>query len=111
MSCTKQTECIVIQNKYGGNGNFYFEWDRSNGLNSSNLQLGTGSVSEEIYNQYDIGDTYCIEELMLQFFYKIKNMQYYEAIILISSKNEKYWLGKLGNDNLYDYSWNVPCIY
>ena len=57
--------CIIIQNKYGGNGNFYFEWDRSNGLNSSNLQLGTGSVSEEIYNQYDIGDTYCIEELML----------------------------------------------
>ena len=48
-----------------GNGNFYFEWDRSNGLNSSNFQLGTGAVSEEIYNQYDIGDTYCIEELML----------------------------------------------
>ena len=38
-------------------------------------------------------------------------MQYCEAIILISSKNEKYWLGKLGNDNLYDYSWNVPFIY
>ena len=70
MSCTKQTECIVIQNKYVGlevhvfEGS-HFEWDRSNGLNSSNLQLGTGSVSEEIYNQYDIGDTYCIEELML----------------------------------------------
>ena len=56
---------IVIFDKYEGNGNFYFEWDRSNGLNSSNFQLGTGAVSEEIYNQYDIGDTYCIEELML----------------------------------------------
>ena len=65
ISCTDQTECIVIFDKYEGNGNFYFEWDRSNGLNSSNFQLGTGAVSEEIYNQYDIGDTYCIEELML----------------------------------------------
>ena len=29
------------------------------------MQIGTGSVSEEIYNEYEVGDVYCIEELML----------------------------------------------
>ena len=29
------------------------------------MQIGTGSVSKEIYNQYEVGDVYCIEELML----------------------------------------------
>ena len=29
------------------------------------MQIGTGSVSEKIFNQYNVGDIYCIEELML----------------------------------------------
>jgi len=32
---------------------------------NTDRQIGTGSVSEKIYNQYEIGDVYCIEELML----------------------------------------------
>ena len=47
ISCTDQTECIVLLDKYEGNGNFYFEWDRSNGLNSGNFQLGTGAVMKK----------------------------------------------------------------
>tara|TARA_B100001059_G_C17484929_1_gene403466 strand:- start:193 stop:432 length:240 start_codon:yes stop_codon:yes gene_type:complete len=63
-SCEKETECIIIQDKYGGNGAFYFQWDRTTRGNTE-MQIGTGSVSENIFNQYDIGDIYCIEELML----------------------------------------------
>ena len=63
-NCEKEIECITIQDKYGGNGTFYFEWDRTTQGNTDR-QIGTGSVSEKIYNQYEIGDVYCIEELML----------------------------------------------
>ena len=62
--CEKETECIIIQDKYGGNGAFYFQWDRTT-PGDTNMQIGTGSVSEKIFNQYNIGDIYCIEELML----------------------------------------------
>ena len=63
-NCEKEIECITIQDKYGGNGTFYFEWDRTTQGNNER-QIGTGSVSEKIYNEYEIGDVYCIEELML----------------------------------------------
>ena len=63
ISCLKETDCIIIQDKYGGNGNFYFEWDR-NGIGAENGQSNfrTGSVSEEEFNQYEIGDTYCVDQ-------------------------------------------------
>lgn len=64
LCCEKETECIIIQDKYGGNGAFYFQWDRTTPGNTD-MQIGTGSVSEKIYNQYNVGDIYCIEELML----------------------------------------------
>jgi len=63
-NCEKEIECITIQDKYEGNGTFYFEWDKTTPGNTDR-QIGTGSVSERIYNQYKIGDVYCIEELML----------------------------------------------
>ena len=63
-SCEKETECIKISNKYGGNGLYYFEWDRTN-TGQSERRIGTGSVSEEVFKQYEIGDIYCINELML----------------------------------------------
>ena len=62
--CEKEIECIIIQDKYGGNNTYYFQWERTTKGNT-NMQIGTGSVSEEIYNQYEVGDVYCIEELML----------------------------------------------
>ena len=63
-SCEKEIECIIIQDKYGENNTYYFQWDRTTKGNTD-MQIGTGSVSEEIYNQYEVGDVYCIEELML----------------------------------------------
>jgi len=63
-NCEKEIDCITIQDKYWGNGTFYFEWDKTTPGNTDR-QIGTGSVSEKIYNQYEIGDVYCIEELML----------------------------------------------
>ena len=62
--CEKEIECIIIQDKYGGNNTYYFQWERTIKGNT-NMLIGTGSVSEEIYNQYEVGDVYCIEELML----------------------------------------------
>jgi len=52
--------CIEISNKYGGNGMYYFEFeDRDSeseyGANPSTL------VSEKTFNEYNIGDTYCLD--------------------------------------------------
>tara|TARA_A100001011_G_scaffold366904_1_gene419843 strand:- start:7009 stop:7242 length:234 start_codon:yes stop_codon:yes gene_type:complete len=63
-SCTpKQTECIEISNKYGDNGSYYFEW--INGFGNNEIIPNVGMVSEGIFNQYKVGDIYCIDELML----------------------------------------------
>ena len=67
LSCTKTSDCIVISRKESINNTFLFFWDdtsqQNTGLDAS--PIPSGAVSEEIYNQYEVGDTYCIEELML----------------------------------------------
>ena len=61
-SCdNKEIECIDITNKYGNNGSYYFEWIR--GIGEDNIAVGM--VDKETFNQYVVGDTYCVDELML----------------------------------------------
>ena len=64
ISCTKESGCVVITLKEQSNGNFYFYWGRFTALGldeDGNSQPLSGSVTEEVYNQYEVGDTYCVE--------------------------------------------------
>jgi|TARA_B110000483_G_scaffold157487_1_gene186895 hypothetical protein len=62
-SCANnEIECIDISNKYGDNGSYYFEWIRGFG---ENQKKAVGIVDKDTFKQYEIGDTYCVDELML----------------------------------------------
>ena len=64
ISCApKQKECIEISIKYDDNGSYYFEW--INRFGNNKIITNVGMVSEGVFNQYKIGDIYCIDELML----------------------------------------------
>ena len=69
MGCSKDKQlCDTIQNKEKISGVYYFYF-RTNYYNNPqmnqisgagiNSQYASGKVSEEVYNQYDIGDQYC----------------------------------------------------
>lgn len=63
-SCNKTDDCLDIRDKYTGNGQFYFELNDSgifSGNTSDEDPNPTALVSEEDYNQYQIGDKYCRE--------------------------------------------------
>ena len=63
-SCNKTYDCLDIRDKYTGNGQFYFELNDSgifSGNTSDEDPNPTALVSEEDYNQYQIGDKYCRE--------------------------------------------------
>ncbi|MGC6422867.1 MAG: hypothetical protein ACON47_00650 [Flavobacteriaceae bacterium] len=64
LSCNQLDDCLDIRDKYTGNGNYYFELSNnrfSNGTPSDNDPNPTAQVSEEEYNQYQIGDKFCRE--------------------------------------------------
>ena len=64
IGCTKETGCVLITLKEQSNGKFYFYWGRFTALGldeDGNSQPLSGSVTEEVYNQYEVGDTYCVE--------------------------------------------------
>ena len=63
-SCNRQEDCLDIIYKYTGNGRFYFELNDSgifSGNTSDEDPNPTALVSEEDYNQYQIGDKFCRE--------------------------------------------------
>ena len=65
LSCTKETDCIEITRKEKSGGNFLFFWKEQNYSNNTLVNeygvIPSGAVTEEIYNQFNIGDTYCID--------------------------------------------------
>ena len=66
-SCDKKEECIIIEDKYESNGTYYFYFlnnqiNQPFSNNNSSLDvdpLGTGKVSKEEFDNYNIGDKYC----------------------------------------------------
>ena len=44
---------------------FFWSDNSQNNLGLDASPIPSGAVSKEIYNKYDVGDTYCLEELML----------------------------------------------
>jgi hypothetical protein len=65
MGCSKETGCVEIIRKEKAGENFLFFWNEKNYRNNTVLDeygaIPSGAVTEEIYNQYKIGDTYCVE--------------------------------------------------
>ena len=64
-SCTVDN-CVVITRKEntGVNFLFFFEDNRNPFLNNEDIvdeygSIPSGAVTEEVYNQYEVGDTYC----------------------------------------------------
>ncbi len=56
---TKETGCFEINKKYTGDEVYYFEWTTKESGTVTKLKLVSGEVTEEVYNQYKVGDTYC----------------------------------------------------
>ena len=66
--CSKQEECVIIRNKEEMKGDYYFYF-RPNyfpnsqlndiGGNGLTTDFAPGKVSQEIYDQYEVGDEYC----------------------------------------------------
>lgn len=67
INCSNENECILITRKESNNNVYLFFWDdRSQenlGLDAS--PIPSGAVSKQVYDQYEVGDTYCVDELML----------------------------------------------
>ena len=64
-SCAKETGCVEITLKEQSNGKFYFYWGPLTALGIDEDGSGqplSGSVTEQVYTQYEIGDTYCVED-------------------------------------------------
>ena len=65
LGCTKETGCVEITRKEKTGDNFLFFWEEKNHRNNTVLDeygaIPSGAVTEEIYNQYKIGDTYCVD--------------------------------------------------
>ena len=65
LSCTKETGCVEITRKEKTGDNFLFFWNEQNHRNNTVLDeysaIPSVAVTEEIYNQYKIGDTYCVD--------------------------------------------------
>ena len=58
-------DCVVITRKENIGGNFLFFFQNGNGGITSNQTvldeygaIPSGAVTEEVYNQYNVGDTY-----------------------------------------------------
>lgn len=61
-------DCVVITRKEntGVNFLFFFEDDRNPLVNNQIVvdeygAIPSGAVTEEVFNQYEVGDTYCID--------------------------------------------------
>ena len=67
ISCNKKEECIIIEDKYEYNGEYYFYFLDNNfnkplSQNNSSIDVdpvGSGKVSKEVYDNYKSGDQYC----------------------------------------------------
>ena len=65
--CTKENGCVEITKKENSGNTFLFFWEKGITANSnvedeySFRAVPSGAVTEEIYNQYEVGDIYCVD--------------------------------------------------
>ena len=66
-SCSQDEECVVIRDKTEESDSYYFYFSTNylptsqsnNMLGGIDSRYGSGKVSKEIYDKYNIGDEYC----------------------------------------------------
>ena len=59
--CSKETECVEIKDKGSGGGKYFFYWNEKLTNVRNQIVIMSGSVTEEVYNSFEIGDEYCVE--------------------------------------------------
>ena len=59
--CSKETGCVEIKDKGSGGGKYFFYWNEKLKNVQNQIVIMSGSVSEEVYNSFEIGDEYCSE--------------------------------------------------
>ena len=59
--CSKETGCVEIKDKGSGGGKYFFYWNEKLTNVRNQIVIMSGSVSEEVYNSFEIGDEYCVE--------------------------------------------------
>ena len=61
--CSKETGCVEITDKSEGDGEYYFFWGYGSISSNPDSQrpIKSGSVTKNIYNQYEVGDIYCVD--------------------------------------------------
>ena len=57
--CSKETGCVEIKVK--GSGKYFFYWNEKLKNVKNQIVIVSGSVSEEVYNSFEIGDEYCTD--------------------------------------------------
>jgi hypothetical protein len=66
-NCSKETGCVEITKKENNGSTYLFYWDKGITANSniedeySFRAVPSGAVTKEIYNKYEVGDTYCVD--------------------------------------------------
>ena len=58
--CSKETGFVEIKDKGSGGGNFFY-WNEKLKNVQNQIVIMSGSVSEEVYNSFEIGDKYCTD--------------------------------------------------
>ena len=59
--CSKETGCVEIKDKGSGGGKYFFYWNEKLKNVQNQIVIMSGSVSEEVYNSFEIGDEYCTD--------------------------------------------------
>jgi len=59
--CSKETGCVEIKDKGSGGGKYFFYWNEKLKNVKNQIVIVSGSVSEEVYNSFEIGDEYCTD--------------------------------------------------
>ena len=59
--CSKESGCVEIKDKGSGGGKYFFYWNGKLKNIQNKIVIILGSVFEEVYNSFEIGDEYCVE--------------------------------------------------
>ena len=59
--CSKKIGCVEIKDKRSGGGKYFFYWNEKLKNVKNQIVIVSGSVSEEVYNSFEIGDEYCTD--------------------------------------------------
>ena len=59
--CSKETGCVEIKDKGSGGGKYFFYWNEKLKNIQNQIVIILGSVFEEVYNSFEIGDEYCTD--------------------------------------------------